>query len=852
VGGLRRARASVTTALAIVALLACAFTRAHASPYVWDDNENRIDDRIETVNLLGISLSFENQDPSNLQRFLVTNGPSGLLYGVFVIYDHTPSASDVLTLTLLGMPVQYRFVSVPAIRSVATFAQIQSLAATPGIDRIEAAPLLYPMNRAGTGAIGVRDPSGSVFPTTAEAGAPQGDGEVVAILDTGINDAPDGSYPGHESLIGRCVGGAVFAGADSSSNTPVTGSVNPVDRGGAATDDHGTHIAGIIAGDGGPSGYAKGVAPHARFADVKVISDLGIGTGVPEALDWCIQNRTRNWGAGPAYTGIDVINLSLSSTDLSDGNDIAAKLATIAAQQGIVVVAAMGNEGHAAYVPSPASGDGVLAVGAFDDQRTPASDDDLWAFFDNYGPRASDGDLNTYDEQKPDLLAPGVAVLSADGSLSSDGAQYHRVSGTSQAAAFVSGAAALLRSAEPSLTPAEIGDLLRATAHRYLSTPPSQGGPDPRWSSTIGFGVIDVYAALLEAQQPQRSQVRRFGLTVEGSSSLLARLWTQREMGATHFVFERAPDQSGAPGAFAPYDSVAATGDGSLLDATNLQAYSRSWPVPALELGTPFWYRVSYSEAGHRYDSPALRFASPVGTSVATIEVEIAHNAYDTDIDASVVLDPLSGAMNSPQSSIVFPLPASSGAVSSEWVSGTSLFGNVKWTFRLEVPAGVADAYLPPNGANPWRLDVHEEGFLNRSGRVTAFRVIDHAPGGDATYEGGPVPQQTAEGFTVSAFVPSPTVGVAPVPGSLATRFGPNPVAAGGRIDFVRARAPDAPLEVFDLSGRRVARAPFHGGAGSYRASWITTDATGQPLPAGLYLARVGREPASRVIVVAR
>ena len=59
-------------------------------------------------------------------------------------------------------------------------------------------------------AIGVRDPSSRVFPTWCEhRRRATGDGMVVAFLDTGINDAPDGSYPGHESLIGRCLGGAV-------------------------------------------------------------------------------------------------------------------------------------------------------------------------------------------------------------------------------------------------------------------------------------------------------------------------------------------------------------------------------------------------------------------------------------------------------------------------------------------------------------------------------------------------------------------------------------------------------------------------------------------------------------------
>src|SRR5204862_3384693 len=145
---------------------------------------------------------------------------------------------------------------------------------------------------------------------------------------------------------------------------------------------------------------------------------------------------------------------------------------------GMVVVASMGNGGHDHFVPSPAGASGALAVGAIDDQRSPESGDDQWASFDNYGPRADDEDGDTANEQKPDLLAPGVAILSADGSTSSDGTKYQRLSGTSMAAAFVTGAVAVLRSADPSLTPVAIANVLHATARRDLgSTPIGLSGP---------------------------------------------------------------------------------------------------------------------------------------------------------------------------------------------------------------------------------------------------------------------------------------------------------------------------------------------------------------------------------------
>src|SRR5437762_2792602 len=129
-----------------------------------------------------------------------------------------------------------------------------------------------------------------------------------------------------------------------------------------------------------------------------------------------------------------------------------------------------------------------------------------------------------------DLLAPGVAILAADGDESTDGAQYLRMSGTSMAVPIVSGAVAALRAAYPALTPDQIAELLHATARRELSDlPAGTTGPDPRWLSSRGFGALDLYAARLEMEQPDRSQVARLELGAT-ASDVHATLETQREM----------------------------------------------------------------------------------------------------------------------------------------------------------------------------------------------------------------------------------------------------------------------------------------------------------------------------------
>ena len=857
----RRAACRCARALALLACLAFGVPvlsprAAAAAPFIWDQDEDRIDDRIETVHVLGYTLAFEQGDSLLRKRIDVSRTAGVLAFGVYVTFQQPPTDADILALAALGMPVLHRYEEIAALRSVATFPQVEAAAALPGIERIEALPILYPVLREAAAGAGVRDPQERVFPTWSGMGMPSGHGVVVAILDTGINDAPEGSYPGHESLVGRCLGGAVFTSGDSTLDTPRDGSVNPSDHGGSTTRTHGTHVAGIVLGSGGATGFAMGVAPQARFVDVKVLNDLGVGTGVAEALDWCIHNRARDWG-DPQHTGIAVINLSLSSLDATDGGDLASRLADRAVAHGMVVVASIGNEGRDHYVPSPAGGDRVLAIGAFDGQRTALNDDDLFASFSTYGPRASDGDADAADEAKPDLLAPGVAVLSANGDLVTDGAQYQRLSGTSMAAAFVSGAAALLRSAYPALTPGQIADVLRATGQRSLgAVPGGVGGPDPGWYSPIGFGALDLHAALLELAQPTRSQVRRLELRADAGQIAVV-LRTQRELGAAHFVFERAVDASGLPGTFAPYDSVPAAGDGSLADGTNLQSYVRVWSVPGNERGVPFWYRISYTEGAARHDGPARRFVGPTGPPAATVEVTIVHNAYDNDVDAAIEVgggagsEGLAGGGASPPA-IAVPLPASGAAVASDWVTGTSSSGNIAWSFSVPIPQGVANAYLPPGPGQSWWLRVTEGGFLNRSGRVTQYRVIWHAPGGDQVFAGGPMPLQTFESATVYAAAPSAVVGVeAPaIAGGL--RTGPNPIRGGATVTFALASAPDDDLRVFDLAGREVGRAHFGGDHGAWQARWSAQDGAGRSLPAGLYFARAGSAGVARLVVLGR
>ncbi len=854
----RAARGTRMFATALVCLLlAGTAVMARASqPFIWDDDSDGLDDRMESVHLLGYSYSFVGGDSLGRQRFQVTRVATDLVYGVYVVFKAPPGASDIAALSAIGMPVLHRFEAVPVVRSLATFAQAQAAKALPSVERLEVVTLLYPESREDLGSAGVADATQEIFPTWQGTGGGSGGGVIVALLDTGVNDSPDGAYPGHESLSGRRVGGASFTAGDSALDTPMNGSADPEDRGGALTHDHGTHIAGIVLGSGGSSGYAPGVAPQARFVDVKVLGDAGYGLGVAEALDWCIHNRARDWGVGATWQGIDVINLSLSSVDESDGNDVQSHLAARAVALGISVVASVGNAGMAHHIPSPAAGDGVLAIGAYDSQRTPRASDDRFAPFSDQGPRAGDGDADALDELKPDLVAPGVAVLSADGDLNSDGTHYQRLSGTSMAAAVVSGAVAALRSEFPALTPGDITQVLRVTARRDVGgLPAGTQGADPRWQSAMGWGALDLYAARLELLQSQRSQVRRLALTKD-VASVTVTAWTQRERGAAHFVLERANDLGGTPGAFAAIDSAAATGDSSLA-STNLTAYSWVLATPPAERGLTYWYRIAYTEAGARFATPSRAFTNSVGTSAATLRVRIVHDAYDHDMDATITVGGQAGVLRSGTNAPAlapptYHLPGSSGSVSSDYVNGTSTTGTVAWDFEIEVPAGEAGEYLPPSSTHPWLLRATDGGYLNRAGRIERFEMTWHGPNGDMVFTGSPVPQATIEGQTVDVSIAPGVLGVGVPPGqSLAFRAMPCPVGAGGSVQLVTGGRDPGPLQLFDLGGREVARSAFTHSGGLWIATWNTAQGTGGVARAGVYFARAGSATA-RIVVLGR
>src|SRR5215467_6180175 len=290
------------------------------------------------------------------------------------------------------------------------------------------------------------------------------------------------------SLNGAGVGIAILDSGIYSSHHQITYngvsriSVN-VDAGG-----HGTHVASMACGTNhiGPGAYT-GVAPGATIINVKVLDRTGTGytSNIINAINWCVSYR---------YTyNIKVMNLSLGAPAVdSYQNDPVCKAVRAAHDAGIVVVVAAGNDGkdqngNKLYgtIHSPGTEPSAITVGASNTFGTDSRADDVVTTYSSRGPTRgyyTDALGNKiYDNLiKPDLVAPGNKIIGAEAygcTLITEHPEldanvyetntYHYVmymSGTSVATPVVSGAAALLLQANPSLTPNLVKAILMYSA----------------------------------------------------------------------------------------------------------------------------------------------------------------------------------------------------------------------------------------------------------------------------------------------------------------------------------------------------------------------------------------------------
>ena len=297
---------------------------------------------------------------------------------------------------------------------------------------------------------------------------------------------------------------------------------------GGGTDDkygHGTHVAGIIAGNAAASickdctRAMRGMAPNITLINFHALDQNGQGTdsSVINAINQAITLKTKY--------NIRVINLSLGRPVFeSYTQDPLCQAAEAAWKAGIVVVVAAGNDGRddtmgtAGYgtISAPGNDPYVITVGAMNTVGTPDRADDVMTSYSSKGPTAID------HIAKPDLMAPGNHVISlqADGTLvkaypenkppvnyydrSKQGQtskDYFTLSGTSMATPVVSAAAALLIQKDPKLTPDQVKARLMTTAFKTLppyTTVVDSGATYIMQADvfTVGAGYLDMQAAL--------------------------------------------------------------------------------------------------------------------------------------------------------------------------------------------------------------------------------------------------------------------------------------------------------------------------------------------------------------------
>jgi serine protease AprX len=255
--------------------------------------------------------------------------------------------------------------------------------------------------------------------------------------------------------------------------TRVIARVDLVSWEGESTGDpygHGTHVAGIVGGNTTAAryvtnAYSGGSAPAVRLIDVRVLGANGMGytSDVIAGIDWAIENRSRH--------GIRILNLSLGHPVFEPSAiDPLCRAVQRATAAGLVVIASAGNYGQTSTgapvlggITSPGNSPFAVTVGAIDTFGTLSRSDDRVAAYSSRGPTRYDLAV------KPDVVAPGTRLVSleARGSyLSSTYPSWHiagsgsnaylRLSGTSMAAAVVSGGVALILDANPTLNPAQV------------------------------------------------------------------------------------------------------------------------------------------------------------------------------------------------------------------------------------------------------------------------------------------------------------------------------------------------------------------------------------------------------------
>ena len=328
--------------------------------------------------------------------------------------------------------------------------QLGRLASLPGVERVYPSVRYRPQLDRGPQQIGAPALWGGGLENA-------GQGMKIAIIDEGIDQThPFFSPAGYTMPAGYPKGQAAYttakvivARAFPPARPEWKHASKPFDP---EHSSHGTHVAGIAAGNANTAAGGSrisGVAPRAYLGNYKALTiptdaDVGLDGNSPELVA-AIEAAVAD--------GMDVINMSLGEPEIEPSRDIVVKALAAAAKAGVVSVVAAGNDfadfGRGS-VGSPGAAPDAITVGAVTTSRS--GPHNVIAGFSSSGPTPLSLRL------KPEVSAPGVAILS-----SVPGGGYDASSGTSMAAPHVAGAAALLLQRHPTWTPAQVKSALALT-----------------------------------------------------------------------------------------------------------------------------------------------------------------------------------------------------------------------------------------------------------------------------------------------------------------------------------------------------------------------------------------------------
>lgn len=505
-----------------------------------------------------------------------------------------------------------------------------------------------------------------------------GTGITIGIIDTGV----DYTHPD----LGGCLGSGckVAGGYDFVNNDQ-----DPMDDHG-----HGTHVAATAAGNGsyrdgnGVTQPLPGVAPGALIYGYKVLSAGGWGSGsdIIAAIERCADPNED----GNPDDHLHVCSLSLGGG--GDPDDPMSRAIDIASANGVVFTVAAGNSGPAAgTVGSPGTSREAITVAA---SCKPGSSNGNCvgspiARFSSRGPIP-----NFPEVHKPDVAAPGVAICAARFGSYAAGSEckdstHIAISGTSMATPHVAGLAAIIRQANPDLTPAEVKAILIGTA--------TDLGQD---ATAQGAGLVDAVAAVGAAGQPQTF------LRFQGGAPLLR--YTPSLLVQSFSTSMTIVNTSGNPLAVSP--SVPSAPPGVAISFP-----SGSFTLPTNgRLTVPITVSVDHSTAVAQQLAVPLELATPLGTATISMVLEIGSpltlSAAKLDLGvASPSDDSFAVTRELTLTNSLLDAPLTLSASTSAWTSeggAPSRYASALSATSLSVPAGgsltisVDTSVLSPIGLN--------------------------------------------------------------------------------------------------------------------------------------------------------